>query len=222
MHAGHRQRMKQRFAETGLLGFDDLNALELLLFYAVPRQDTNPIAHALIDRFGSLNQVLEASLDELQEVEGVGANTATLLKLVPAICQRYLQNKGREKVSYTTISQLQDYIIPLFAFEAEELLYLICMDSANHIIHREIVSQGNEEMVFADPKTIARIAMKWKASRVVLAHNHPSGLPTPSASDIALTKIIQDALDLFNIELMDHFVVSDLECSSMRKLGLLS
>lgn len=221
MHTGHRQRMKHRFKETGLSGFNDINVLELLLFYAVPRQDTNPLAHALIERFGGLNEVLEASMDELMEVPGVGENVATLLKLFPAVCKRYLTNQHNKKIAYNTVSELKNYIIPLFAFEPEELLYMICMDSGNHITYCQVMSRGSEEAVYADTKKIAQIAITRKANSVVLAHNHPSGIAEPSPSDIAVTKQIRECLQLCDVELLDHFIVADDDCISLRKYGYL-
>lgn len=213
--------MKHRFRETGLTGFDDINILELLLFYAVPRQDTNPLAHTLIERFGGLNEVLEASMDELMDTPGVGENVAILLKLFPSVCKRYLENQRKKKIAYTTVSELQDYIIPLFAFEPEELLYMICMDSGNHITYCQVISRGGEDAVYADTKKIAQIAITRNASSVVLAHNHPSGLAEPSPSDIAVTKQILECLRLCDVELLDHFIVADDDCVSLRKHGYL-
>ena len=103
IHSGHRERMKQRFRETGFDGFSDVNALELLLFYAIPRQDTNPIAHALLDRFGSFHGVIDAHYEDLLKVNGVGENTALFLKMIPAVCKRYTQGKQKKQKSYLSI-----------------------------------------------------------------------------------------------------------------------
>ena len=222
MHSGHRERMKQRFRETGLNGFDDINALELLLFYAIPRQDTNPVAHALIDRFGSLHAVIDAPYEDLLKVPGVGENVATFLKLIPAVCKRYTQSKQKQRVKYTSLEDMENFVIPLFSFEMEETLFVICLDTANRITYCEPISQGSAEAVKAEPRKIVEIALERRAARVVLAHNHPSGIAAPSPSDISLTHNIQLSLKLFNIELLDHFIVADDECVSLRKHGCLS
>ena len=125
MHSGHRERMKRRFRETGLSGFDDINALELLLFYVIPRQDTNPIAHALINRFGTLHDVIDAPYEDLLKVQGIGENTATFLKLIPAVCKRYTRGKQQRKMAYTSLREMEQFVIPLFSFEMEETLFLI-------------------------------------------------------------------------------------------------
>lgn len=219
MHSGHRERMKQRFRETGLNGFDDINALELLLFYAVPRQDTNPIAHALIDRFGTLHDVIDAPYDDLIKVPGVGVNVATFLKLIPAICKRYTKGKQKRKIAYVSLQELEDFIVPLFSFDMDETLYLICFDAGNHITYCEAVASGNPDSIHVEPRKIVQLAMDKRAVRVVLAHNHPSGVAVPSPSDVSLTHTIKDALRLFNIELMDHFIVAENLCVSMRRHG---
>ncbi len=219
MHAGHRERMKQRFRETGLKGFDDVNVLELMLFYVIPRQDTNPIAHALINRFGSLQGVIDATYDELVKVKGVGENTATFLQLIPAVCKRYTREKQKKKAAYTSLKDMADFVIPLFSFEMEETLYLICMDEGNHITYCESIAQGNLDSVGIEPREVVQKAMERRAVRVVLAHNHPSGIPSPSLSDVSLTQTIKEALRLFNIELLDHFIVAEEACVSMRKHG---
>ena len=219
VHAGHRERMKQRFRETGLRGFDDLNVLELMLFYVIPRQDTNPIAHALIDRFGSLTEVIDAPYEELIKVKGVGENTATFLQLIPAVCKRYTREKQKSKAAYTSLQEMADFVIPLFSFEMEETLFLICLDSGNHITYCEPISNGNLDTVTIEPRCVVQKAMERRASCVVLAHNHPSGIPLPSLSDVSLTQNLKDALQLFNIELLDHFIVAGETCVSMRKHG---
>lgn len=219
MHSGHRERMKQRFRETELNGFDDVNVLELLLFYALPRQDTNPLAHKLIKRFGSFQDVIDASYDELMSVPGVGQNVATFLKIIPAVCKRYTRTKQKRKMAYTSYADLENYIVPLFSFDSEETLFMICMDAGNRITYCEPLNKGQADSVYVEPRDVVRIAMNEKACRVVLAHNHPSGVAMPSTSDIALTASLKDALGLFNIELLDHFIVAEETCTSMRKHG---
>lgn len=219
MHAGHRERMKQRFRETGLKGFDDVNVLELMLFYVIPRQDTNPIAHALIEHFGSLQDVIEASYEELLKVKGVGENTATYLRLIPEVCKRYTREKQKRKAAYTSLQDMADFVIPLFSFDMEETLFMICLDAGNHITYCEPISHGNLDSVMIEPREVVQKAMNRRATRVVLAHNHPSGIPSPSLSDVSLTQNLKEALQLFNIELMDHFIVAEQTCVSLRKHG---
>lgn len=221
IHSGHRERMKQRFRETGLRGFSDVNALELLLFYVIPRQDTNPIAHALLDRFGTFHGVIDAPYEDLLKVSGVGENTATFLKLIPAVCKRYTQGRQIKQKSYVTMDEMMDFVIPLFSFEMEETLFMICMDTANRITYCESISQGGLDYVPVEPRKILEVALDRRAAKVVLAHNHPSGIAAPSVSDVNLTKSIQECLTLFNIELLDHFIVAEEMCASMRRYGVL-
>ncbi len=211
--------MKRRFRETGLNGFDDVNVLELMLFYVIPRQDTNPIAHGLINRFGSLHDVIDAPYEELLKVNGAGENVATFLKLIPAVCKRYTREKQRGKAAYTTLRDMANFVIPLFSFEMEETLFMICLDAGNHITYCEAISHGNLDSVLIEPRRVVQIAMDRRASRVVLAHNHPSGIAAPSPSDVSMTLTLKDALQLFNIELLDHFIVAEETCVSMRKHG---
>lgn len=219
IHSGHRERMKQRFRETGFMGFNDINALELFLFYAIPRQDTNPIAHALLERFGSFHGVFDARYEDLIKVPGVGEHVATLIKLIPAVCKRYTQGKQRQKMSYTTLEELEDFVVPLFSFDTEETLYVICLDSGNRVIHYQDVSHGGLDYVKVESRKILEIALERRAAKVVLAHNHPSGVPLPSVSDVQMTTSVQESLALFDIQLMDHFIVAEEVCVSMRKHG---
>ena len=207
IHAGHRERVRQRYLETGLKGFDDVNVLELLLFYAMPRQDTNPIAHALLDRFGSLHGVLEASIQELKTVNGVGENTAILLSLIPEISRRYLFGKKQTRKSLSTTQELFDYVLPLFAFHLEEYLYMVSMDAGNKVLACSEVAQGAVDSVNVNTRKILATALEKRASKIVLAHNHPSGILIPSPADIAITRELQEALKVFEIELMDHIIV---------------
>ena len=219
MHEGHRERMKRRFRETGLKGFDDVNVLELMLFYVIPRQDTNPIAHALLNRFGTLQDVIDAPYEELVKVKGVGESAATFLKLIPAVCKRYTRAKQQRRASYTSLKDMAEFVIPLFSFEMEETLFLICLDAGNRITYCEPVFNGNPDSIMIEPRQIVQIALDRRAARVVLAHNHPSGIAVPSPSDVSMTLTLKDALNLFNIELLDHFIVAEEACVSMRKHG---
>ena len=219
MHSGHRERMKQRFRETGLKGFSDVNALEMLLYYAVPRQDTNPIAHALLNRFGSFSAVIDAPYEELLKVSGVGQNVATYLKIIPEVCKRYTQEKQLKKMAYTAPEELEEFIIPLFSFDMEETLFAICLDSGNRMICCERICSGDPDSVMFEPRKIVQLAMERRAARVVLAHNHPSGIAAPSPSDVAMTQNIKSALELFNIELLDHFIVAEESSVSLRRHG---
>ena len=219
MHSGHRERMKQRFRETGFKGFSDVNALELLLFYAVPRQDTNPLAHALLRHFGSFTGVIDAPYDDLIKVPGIGTHVATYIKLIPEVCKRYTQEKQMKKMAYTTPEQLEEFVIPLFSFDMEETLFVICMDSGNRIICCERMCSGDPDSVVIDPKKIIKFVIEKRASRVVLAHNHPSGIAAPSPSDVAMTQNIKQVLECFNIELLDHFIVAEEASVSLRRHG---
>ena len=213
VHDGHRQRMKRRFLEHGLDNFDDVNVLELLLFYAQPRQDTNAMAHALLDRFGSLSAVLEARPAELRNVNGIGDNAAALLGLIPAVSRRYLLDKSPAAAGR--------YFIPRFMYETEEVVYALLLDARKQPICCRELSRGTVNAAEINARRLAELSLERRASAVILAHNHLSGVALPSAEDEIATAQLRRALGLLGVELSDHIIVAGCEYVSMSESGLL-
>ena len=220
MHEGHRDRVKRRFRQEGLDSFSDIQALELLLFYVIPRVDTNPIAHALLDHFGSLSQVLEASPEELMKVPGVGEGAALLLTLVPAVSQ-YTHRHAPQETILNSVDASGRYFMRLLRHERRELLYQACLDGKGKLLSCRCLSEGGVNMAAVTLRQIVEHALLSGASSVLLAHNHPSGIALPSASDRQMTLQVRDALATMGIRLTDHIIVADGDFVSMAQSGLL-
>ena len=203
VHEGHRERLRDSFLAHGLDSFHEVQALELLLFYAVPRRDTNPLAHALLNQFGSLEGVFSASERELCEVPGVGKSTAALILMVPQILKRSRVTAANEIKHIRCGRDAAEYLRPRLDTEKEEVALMICLDSQMAVINCMELEQ----------------AMKSKASYVVLAHNHPAGSPRMSREDDAVTNRAYKALELVGIRLYDHIIVAGDEYSSVNDLG---
>lgn len=208
VHDGHRERLKRRFIEHGLDSFGELNALELLLFYAIPRRDTNELAHALIDRFGSLAGVMNASVQELTDVPGVGENTAALLALVPQLYKLAYVETVKKSTRVKSPQDAAKYLIPRFMLEKDEVLYLLCLDSQKRVVACAEVSRGVVDSVSCSTRRIVELALQHRASSVVLAHNHPDSHAEPSREDDEVTRRVFDALRLVGIPLIDHIIIS--------------
>lgn len=221
VHDGHRQRMKKRFMKYGADSFDDINLLELILFYAIPRTDTNLLAHALLDRFGSFSAVMEASPSQLMEVEGVGENTAALLHLIPAVSQRYVQGKTPADQALSTPAEAARYLIPLYMYETDEVIRAVFLDARDRPIACRELSRGVVDAATISSRKLAEDALRNRASAVILSHNHPSGVALPSAEDEFTTQQMARALEILGIELRDHIVIAGCEYVSMREGGLL-
>ena len=221
IHDGHRKRLKDRFLTHGLDNFDDLNALELLLCYALPRQDTNPIAHALLERFGSLDAVLEASSDELQKVSGIGENAAALLRLIPAVSRRYMLQKTPPGEVIASVTQAGRYLIPYFMYEREEVVYALLLDARRRPICCTEIARGTVDAADISPRRLATLCLEKNASRVLLAHNHLSGNTSPSVEDEHTTRLLAEALRLVGIPLADHLIVAGYNYTSMKESGLI-
>ena len=221
VHDGHRQRMKKRFLEHGLDNFDDVNVLELLLFYAQPRQDTNAMAHALLNRFGSLSAVLEASPPELQAVSGIGDNAAALLGLIPAVSRRYMLDKTPSAEPVDTPAAAGRYFLPRFMYETEEVVYALLLDARKQPICCREMSRGTVNAAEINARRLAELALERHASAVILSHNHLSGVALPSAEDEISTAQLRRALSLLGVELSDHIIVAGCEYVSMAESGLL-
>ena len=219
MHDGHRQRLKDRFLLEGLDNFDALQALELLLFYAIPRVDTNPMAHRLLKRFGSLSQVLEAPVEELEKVEGIGRNAAVLLQLSMAVGRYYMVNRAQQNTVLSTTEKCAEFLIPYFHGRRNEVVYLLCLDAKCKLLCCREVGEGSVNSAAVSPRKVAEIALGANASSVVLAHNHPSGIAVPSAEDVQTTYRVANALNTVEIILADHVVVSDGDYTSMLQSG---
>ena len=214
-HAGHRQRLKKRFLETRLDGFDDLTALELLLFYALPRQDTRPIAKRLLERYGSLAAVLEASVQDLQQVEGVGPGGALLLTLVPAVAQRYLIQRTDVGEILNTTERCGAYLLPRFFGERDEVVWLLCLDGKCKALDCRMLFRGSVNAAGVSVRKIVETALACNATGVVLAHNHVSGIALPSREDVLTTQRLKTALNAVDICLVDHLVVAGDDFVSM-------
>lgn len=219
VHDGHRERLKSRFLEHGMDSFNDLNALELLLFYAIPRRDTNVIAHALLDRFGGLSGVFDASIPELTDVPGIGENAALLIKLVPHMMKKCELSKVSDMRTFHKSSQVAQFLIPRFLEEREELVLVLCLDTRNNLLCCEVLNRGVVNAVDISTRRLVEHALKHKASAVVLAHNHPDGVAMPSREDEIFTGKAQEALRLMGIRMMDHIIVAGKNYFSMRDSG---
>ncbi len=219
MHDGHRERLKKLFVLEGLDNFNEIQVLELLLFYAIPRQDTNPLAHRLLDKFGSLSQVLEAPIEELQNVEGIGPNAATLLHLTTAVGRYYMVNRAMHERVLSTTEKCGDFLVPFFHGRCNETVYMLCLDAKCKLLCCREVSEGSVNSAGVSPRKVVQIALTTNAATVVLAHNHPSGIAVPSAEDVQTTYRVAAALEAVEITLADHIVVADGDYTSMVQSG---
>ena len=219
IHDGHRQRLKERFRLEGLDNFDELQVLELLLFYCIPRQDTNPLAHRLLDHFGSLSQVFEAPVGELEKVPGMGQGAATFLHLVRDAGRYYQVNRSQQEKILTTTDQCGAYLEPFFFGRRNETVFLLCLDAKCKVLCCKEVGEGSINSAGVPVRRIVEMALGVNASTVVLAHNHPSGLAIPSSEDLQTTLRVAAALDTVDIALADHIIVADGDFVSLVQSG---
>lgn len=227
VHDGHRERVRQRFKENeehgqiGLNGFADHEALELLLFYAIPQGNVNPLAHVLMERFGSLSGVFSAPMTLLTQVEGVGERTAMLLRLVPQIAQKARLADLERELALNTRERVGEYLLELFSRERNEAVYEICLDGKGKLLACRRLGEGSASAVNLDIRQIVQNAITFCASSVILAHNHPSGVALPSQADQGATLRAKAALESVDVRLEDHIVVADGEFVSFAESGLL-
>lgn len=215
IHKDHRQRLRNRFLKEGLDNFDELYVLELLLFYSIPRVDTNPIAHRLLDHFGSLTGVLNADAEELEKIDGVGKNTATFLSLITQVSRYYQIKQSEPGKVLRSLDQCGNYLVPYFLGREQETVFMLCLDAKCKVISCKKVGEGSVNSANIPVRRVVEMALAANATTVVLAHNHPSGLAIPSAEDIRTTQRVAAALQAVEIELADHIVVSKGDYVSM-------
>ena len=220
IHEGHRERLRKRFKEEGLDGFSEIQALELALFYAISRKDTNPIAHALLDHFGGLAQVLEAPVEELQKVPGVGESTAVFLRMITELGRLYMVSRTSQTKILTTLEQCAEYMLPYFYGRRLETVFLLCLDAKCKVLCCKEVAEGSVNAAGISVRKVVETALGANATSVVLAHNHPSGVAVPSGEDVQTTRRIAAALATVEIHLVDHIVVADEDYVSMAQSGV--
>ena len=221
IHQGHRERLRERFIRQGLNGYNELNALELLLFYAIPRKDTNPIAHALLERFGSLAAVFEATQQELEQIPGVGENAASLICLLPQMMRRAAVSKAENIHILKDTKTAGEYLRPKLLYEREEVVLLVCLDSRKRVINCVELSRGLANSVSVSVRKLVEFAVLERSDAIILAHNHPSGYAMPSIEDRNFTLQAKQALATVGISLADHFIVTDGECVSMAEMNFM-
>ena len=218
MHEGHRKRKKEYALKNGFESFENHELLEMLLYYSIPRIDTNPIAHNLLDYFsGNFSEVLDAGIGELRQIEGIGDSSAFLLNLLPEIFRRYELSKSKKKVNIGSWDAIETYVKSLFVGKSVEQFYCMCVSSGRNIISTRLMMSGAADQVDITVKEIVKEAINKDAGSVLVAHNHPFGAPVFSNNDILFTAKLIDALSLVDVTLVDHIVVSGSECTGYFK-----
>lgn len=220
VHDGHRDRLRERFKNEGLDNFEDYQVLELLLFYSIPRKDTNPIAHELLEKFDTLAGVLAAPKAELKKVKGIGDATADFLSFINEMYRFSLVNLGTKTVILTTVEKCGRFLVPYFNNRRNETVFLLCLDAKCKVLRCALVGEGSVNSAAIPPRRVVELALAANATSVVLAHNHPSGIALPSDEDVCTTRRIAAALQAVDIQLVDHIVVADDDFVSMVQSGL--
>lgn len=218
---GHRERLRTRFAEAGADALADYELLELALFRSIPRRDVKPLAKALIRRFGSFAEVVSAEPARLAEVEGVSASVAADLKLIEAAGRRLARGAIAARPLLSSWSALLEYLRATMAFSGREEFRVLFLDRRNHLIADEVQGRGTVDHTPVYPREVARRALELAATAVILAHNHPSGDPTPSGADIRMTREIVSVLDPLGIVVHDHVILGRDGHASLKGLKLI-
>lgn len=215
VHAKHRERMRARFIENGFDGMSDHEIIEMILFYAIPRKNTNDIAHELVHRFNGIAGVLEAPLDQLMRVEGIGENAAILIKMMLPLLNRYSARRG-EKTAFDTIEKCAKYLISKYAGIIKERISVLCLDANCKVAGYAVVSEGDAGSVSADRRQLVEAILRYPTTvSVILAHNHPGGMALPSREDLISTGELAKALKSLNIILIDHIIIAEGDYVSM-------
>ena len=220
-YLGHRERLRKRFREAGPDALPDYELLELVLFRAAPRRDTKPLAKALIARFGTFAEALNAPEELLREIPGIGEAAITELKLVRAAALRLMRGEVLERPVLTSWSQVLDYCRASMGFASKEQFRILFLDKRNQIIADEVQQTGTVDHTPVYVREVVKRALELSATAIVLVHNHPSGDPTPSSADIAMTKEIAAAAKPLGVAVHDHIIVGRQGHASLKGLRLL-
>ena len=208
LHANHRQRVRNRYFQQGLEGMEDHQVLEMLLFYSIPRRDTNELAHMLLNVFGSFANVFDAPVDLLTQVPGVGRETAYFIKLFPAIWSRYRMSAVAEVRSITGRAEMEKIMRPMFTDPQQEQLCCVFLDGGGRILKKSVYNGGSHRYIEANVPEILRDVIMSHADCIAVAHSHPSGYAAPSTEDIRGTLVLAEKLKLLNVRLLDHMIVA--------------
>ncbi|MGN0489301.1 MAG: RadC family protein [Ruminococcus sp.] len=214
IHKGHRKRLKEKYLNDGIDNFAEHEILELLLYYALPQKDTNPLAHKLLDNFGSISAIFEAPTSHLLSL-GITENTATLLKLIPDLTRIYYDDRFNNKSKRIDTSNLCDYFRYKFLGRTVEHLHLLLMDGKYNEVYSGIISKGTLTAANVPIRKIIELSVFYNAQYAVIAHNHLSGIALPSKSDLYATKDVFEALKLIDIKLLDHIIIADEDATSL-------
>ena len=218
---GHRDRLRARFAENGVEALADYELLELYLFRSILRRDVKPIAKALIAKFGSFAEVIAAPIERLTEVKGVSEKIALDLKILRAASTKLGQESVLGRPVLSSWSALLDYCRAAMQFEPTEHFRVLFLDRKNRLIADEILGQGTVDRAPVYPREILKRALALESTAIILAHNHPSGDPTPSQSDIDMTKEIVQACRPISVTVHDHLIIGRDNIASFKTLGLM-
>ena len=217
----HRERLRERFRETGGHGLRDYELLELILFQAIPRVDTKPLAKTLLQRFGSFAEVLAAPTARLLEVDGIGDKAAHHIKVIYAASQRFLKEPVKQRPLLDSWSSVIDYCRAAMGFEPIEHFRILFLDKRNTLIADEVQQSGTVDHTPVYPREVVKRALELSATAIILVHNHPSGDPTPSRADIQMTKSVIDIAKPLGITVHDHIIVGRQGHASLRGLQLI-
>ncbi len=208
MNDGHRQRLRERFEQSGFNGFHDHEVIELLLSYAIPRRDVKPLAKELLARFGSLSAVVDAPVVHLKQVDGVGSHASVLLAMVPRLMDRYLQDRWKRNESFHSTRDAVRYLSSFLGTERTEVFSILALNSQNALIAAEEIQRGSVNRTAVFPRLVVEACLKHRATAVILAHNHPGGDPHPSSADRQLTRKLKRLLNDLDIQVHDHIIIA--------------
>lgn len=208
IHQGHRERIRKQTYENGFLGYGDHQVLEVILTYVIPYKDTNPIAHDLINTFGSLAGVLDAKIDDLIKVKGVGLKTATFLATLPKIFQAYNMSKAREKVVLDSPTKIVKYFKQYVTVCGNEDFYVACLDNRNNLIVLEKIGKGDAHAIRINMREFTSTILKHPTSAIVICHTHTTNDPQPSREDIMFTQRVIDITSPLGVAMVDHIIIA--------------
>ena len=216
---GHRQRLRERFLAAGLDGFHDYEVVELLLSLGTPRKDCKDIAKAVMQRFGTLQRVFSASVNELCEVDGIGPNNVFGIRLMPAVAERYLRERVAQSDPLNNAASLYAYLYQSMSHKDREHFRVLFLDAKNHVLASEVLFEGTLTAGAVYPREVVKKALDHRAAAVIFAHNHPSGDPEPSEADVAITRRLVFACMNVGITVHEHLVIGDRRYFSFADAG---